>query len=73
MKKYLVCYANEEFYKDQKRLIKSAYKNGITKVFAYSEDDIMYEENPWYIHEPKWTKTGITASKKMIEIGTTLE
>ncbi len=49
MKKYLVSYANKNFYKKQKRLNKSAMKFGIDKLIPYTDKDLkqtnFYKEN----------------------------
>jgi len=49
MKKYLVCYSTPDFRDSQKRLIKSALRHGIDKVFAFTRKDLVktkfYQEN----------------------------
>lgn len=57
MKKYLVSYANEGFYKKQKRLNKSAIKFGIDKVISYTDKDLkqtdFYNQNKKILDEER--------------------
>jgi len=57
MKKYLVNFANKEFYKKQKILNKSALKFGIDKTFSYTDKMIkqteFYEKNKETLDNPK--------------------
>jgi hypothetical protein len=57
MKKYLVNYANAEFYSDQKRFSKAALKQGIDEVFSYKDLDIrktaFYKKNKETLDIPK--------------------
>ena len=57
MKKYLVSFANEKFYKKQKRLNESALKFGIDKTFSYTDkilkETLFYKKNQKILDQEK--------------------
>jgi len=79
MKKYLVNYANAEFYSDQKRAGKAALKQGIDGVFLYSDKMIkqtsFYKKNKKTLDTPKggglwlWKPYVILEAMKQIKEG----
>ena len=79
MKKYLVNYANQEFYNDQKNFSKEALKFGIDGVFSYTDKMIkktsFYKKNKRVLDIPKggglwlWKPYVILEAMKQIEEG----
>ena len=70
MKKYLVSFANEKFYKKQKRLNESALKFGIDKTFSYTDkilkETLFYKKNKKILDQEKAPGYGYSIWKPYI-------